>query len=183
VLLTPAPRDAAGASSETRFPTSRRRAALLQLVRFTGIGIVMTVAYLALYAALQGVLGMQLANVVAWLATAVADTAANRRLTFGVSGRGGAARAQAESLLVFGTGMVITSGSLLALGVVVSSPGEVLQMGVLVGANVVAGLLRFMLLRRWVFAPQRLARRTSGWCTHSTLAGPARRPGAAGQLG
>jgi putative flippase GtrA len=162
VLLTPAPRDAVSASSETHSPTSRRRAALLQLVRFTGIGIVMTLAYLALYAALQGVLGMQLANVVAWLATAVADTAANRRLTFGVSGRGGAARAQAESLLVFATGMVITSGSLLALGVVVATPGEVLQMGVLVGANVVAGLLRFTLLRRWVFAPQRLARRDPG---------------------
>lgn len=121
----------------------------------------MTLAYLVLYAALQGTLGMQGANVVAWVATAVADTAANRRLTFGVSGRPGAVRAQAESLLVFGTGMVITGGSLLVLEAVVASPGEVLQLGVLVGANVVAGLLRFTLLRHWVFAPRRLARRTS----------------------
>ena len=161
VRLTLSLRRAIDAPGKTPRPGAHR-GVLLQLVRFTGIGIVMTLAYLALYAALQGVLGMQGANVVAWLATAVADTAANRRLTFGVSGRGGAARAQTEGLLVFAMGLVITSGSLLAVGLVVASPGVVLQMGVLVGANVAAGLLRFRLLRGWVFAPRRLARRRSG---------------------
>jgi putative flippase GtrA len=114
----------------------------------------MTFVYLVLYAALQGTLGMQGANVVAWVATAVADTSANRRLTFEVTGRRGAARAQAESLLVFATGAVITSGSLLVLTALVAGPGQVLQLAVLVVANVAAGLLRFTLLRRWVFAPQ-----------------------------
>lgn len=52
-----------------------------------------------------GPLGMQEANVVAWVAIAVADTSANQLLTFGVSGRACAARAQAEGLLVFGTGI------------------------------------------------------------------------------
>lgn len=140
------------------FSPPHRRAVLAQLVRFTGIGIVMTLAYLVLYTALQGTLGMQGANVVAWVATAVADTSANRRLTFKVTGRRGAARAQAESLLVFATGAVITSGSLFVLTALVASPGQVLQLAVLVGANVAAGLLRFTLLRRWVFAPRRLAR-------------------------
>src|SRR4051794_33680414 len=92
------------------------RGVVSQLVRFTGIGVVMTLAYLVLYASLQGTLGMQGANVVAWVATAVADTTANRRLTFGISGRSGAARAQAESMLVFATGAAITSGSLCILG-------------------------------------------------------------------
>jgi putative flippase GtrA len=132
------------------------RGVVTQLVRFTGIGVVMTIAYLVLYATLQGTLGMQGAKVVAWVATAVADTTANRRLTFGVSGRSGAARAQAESMLVFATGAAITSGSLFMLGATVASPGEVLQLAVLVAANVAAGLLRFTLLRRWVFAPRRL---------------------------
>jgi putative flippase GtrA len=117
----------------------------------------MTLAYLGMYAALNPAMGMQVANVVAWVATAVADTSANRRLTFGVRGRAGAARAQAESLLVFGTGMLITSGSLLALGAVVASPGQLLQLAVLVLGNIVAGLLRFLLLRFWVFAPTRLS--------------------------
>ena len=137
--------------------TSRRSAVIRQLVRFTGIGVVMTLAYLALYAALRGPVGMQAANVVAWLATAVVDTAANRRVTFGISGLHGAARAQAESLLVFGTGMIVTSGSLLALAAVVASPGGPLQLGTLLGANIAAGLLRFTLLRCWVFAPRPVA--------------------------
>ena len=133
-------------------------AVLRQLVQFTGIGVVMTLGYLALYVAMRGILGAQGANLVAWLVTAVADTAANRRLTFGVSGRTGAARAQFEGLLVFASGMAITSGSLLALDALVASPAQVLELVVLVGANVAAGLLRFLLLRSWVFAPGRLAR-------------------------
>jgi putative flippase GtrA len=126
-----------------------------QLARFTGIGVVMTLAYLALYAFLQGTLGGQGANVVAWVATAVVDTAANRRLTFGLSGRAGAARAQGEGLVVFGIGMVLTSGSLFTLDALVPQPNQILQLGVLLLANIAAGLLRFALLRHWVFAPRR----------------------------
>jgi putative flippase GtrA len=142
----------------------------------------MTLAYLVLYASLQGTLGMQGANVVAWVATAVADTTANRRLTFGVSGRSGAARAQAESMLVFATGAAITSGSLFMLGATVASPGGVLQLAVLVGANVAAGLLRFTLLRRWVFAPRRLARRVRPALTDGMLTAGSRGPGGAPSL-
>ena len=58
--------------------------------------------------------GAQVANLVALLLTAVANTAANRRLTFGVRGRGGAARHQAQGLVVFALGLALTSGSLLA---------------------------------------------------------------------
>lgn len=126
-----------------------------QFASFTGIGVVMTLVYLALYAVISGPLGAQGANVVAWLATAVADRAANRRLTFGVMGRAGAARAQVQGLLVFGTGMVITSGSLLTLSTWVTDPGELAQLATLAGANVVAGVLRFTLLKHWVFGPQR----------------------------
>jgi putative flippase GtrA len=159
VPLTCAHRNCVEASCECHSPTEGHRVVIRQMVRFTGIGIVMTLAYLALYAAMRGTLGMQGANVVAWVATAVVDTSANRRLTFGVSGLTGAARAQAESLLVFGTGMIITSAALLTLGAVVANPGEAPQLAVLVGANAVSALLRFMLLRHWVFGPRRLARR------------------------
>jgi putative flippase GtrA len=141
-----------------RRPLSRESLAdpLRQLAHFTGIGVVMTLGYLVLYAALRATLGAQGANLVAWLLTAVADTSANRRVTFGVSGRNGAARAQLEGLLVFGSGMAITSGSLYALDALAASPpAQLVELGVLVGANVVAGLLRFVLLRSWVFAPAR----------------------------
>jgi putative flippase GtrA len=115
----------------------------------------MTLAYLALYVLLRGTLGAQAANVVAWVATAIVDTAANRRLTFGLSGRPGAARAQLEGLVVFGIGMVLTSGSLFTLDALVAHPTHLLELGVLLLANIVAGLLRFSLLRHWVFSPRR----------------------------
>jgi putative flippase GtrA len=158
VLLTLPQRNADESVPRALAPITRHRMVLAQMVRFTAIGIVMTVAYLLLYAGLQGALGMQGANVVAWLTTAVADTSANRRLTFGVSGRPGAARAQLESLLVFGSGMAITSGALLAVAAVDADPSQPLQLGTLVAANIAAGLLRFTLLRVWVFAPRRSAR-------------------------
>jgi putative flippase GtrA len=159
VPLPPLPQDGLDVPGGPGASAGPLRAVVRQLVRFTGIGVVMTLAYLVLYAALQGPLGMQGANAVAWVGTAVADTSANRRFTFGVTGFNGAARAQVESMLVFATGAAITSGSLFVLAAVDSSPGEVVQLAVLVAANVAAGLLRFGLLRRWVFAPRRLARR------------------------
>ena len=131
---------------------------LAQLAWYAVIGGVVTLAYLGLYAVLRLALSAQAANVVAWVTTAIADTAANRRLTFGISGRAGAVRAQVEGLLVFGLGLAITSGSLAALDANVAQPGRLLELGVLLGANLVAGLLRFVLLRVWVFAPRRLQR-------------------------
>lgn len=152
----PPPQDARHPSAALRPLINRSTQGVAhQLARFTGIGVVMTLAYLALYVLVRGTLGAQGANVVAWVATAIVDTAANRRLTFGLSGRPGAVRAQVEGLVVFGIGMVLTSGSLLALDALVSHPAELLEMGVLIVANVLAGLLRFSLLRHWVFAPRR----------------------------
>ncbi len=126
-----------------------------QLAFFAGIGAVMTLAYLSLYAVLRGPMGPQSANVVAWVATAVVNSAVNRRLTFGISGRAGALRAQAQGLMIFGLGLGITSGSLLALEAVASDTSERLELSVLAVANLVAGSLRFALLRWWVFAPDR----------------------------
>ena len=52
-----------------------------------------------------GGLGAQAANLVALLVTAVGNTAANRRFTFGVGGRADAARHHLEGLVVFGLGL------------------------------------------------------------------------------
>ncbi len=111
----------------------------------------MTLAYLLLYSVLRSPLGAQPANLLAWVLTAVADTAGNRRLTFGVVGRVGAGRAQVQGMLVFGVSLALTSGALLVLSALVAHPGTRLQLAVLVGANAVAGVVRFVLLRTWVF--------------------------------
>src|SRR4051812_41208366 len=68
---------------------SRAPAGLLgQLAAFAAIGVLSTLAYVGLFVLLRGFGSAQAANLVALLATAVVNTAANRRLTFGVRGRG-----------------------------------------------------------------------------------------------
>ncbi|HEY0258561.1 MAG TPA: glycosyltransferase, partial [Lacisediminihabitans sp.] len=65
-----------------------------QVVRFGIVGVVSTAAFALLYLLLQLVMPAQLANFLALLITTVANTAANRRFTFGVRGGAGAVRHQ-----------------------------------------------------------------------------------------
>jgi putative flippase GtrA len=127
-----------------------------QLVRFAAVGILSTLAYLVLFLVLRLGMGAQAANFLALGITAVANTAANRRLTFGVRGRERAGRHQLEGLVVFGLGLALTSGSLALLNSL-TEPGRVLELSVLVLANLAATVLRFVLLRGWVFNPRRAA--------------------------
>ncbi|NYI04921.1 glycosyltransferase [Allostreptomyces psammosilenae] len=132
-----------------------------QLLRFAGVGIASTLAYLLLYLLLRGPAGAQLANAAALLLTALANTAANRRLTFGVRGRRRVVRHQAQGLVVFLLGLALTSGTLWALDAAADDPGRGVELTLLVIANLVATLLRFLLFRAWVFprrdAPRRPA--------------------------
>jgi putative flippase GtrA len=123
---------------------------LRQAIRFGCVGVLSTLAYLALFLSFRAPLGAQAANLVALLITAVANTAVNRRFTFGVTGPG-AARHQAQGLLVFGCGLALTSGSLAALGLISAHPPRAVEVIVLVAANLAATVLRFVLLREWVF--------------------------------
>jgi putative flippase GtrA len=126
-----------------------------QLIRFAAVGAASTLAYLALYAVLRTVAGPQWANLVALLVTAVANTAANRRLTFGVRGTDRAWRHQAQGLVVFAIGLGLTSGSLAMLGALHSAPPKWIELAVLVFANLVATGVRFLLMRIWVFRAAR----------------------------
>ncbi|WP_157474815.1 bifunctional glycosyltransferase family 2/GtrA family protein [Parafrankia sp. EUN1f] len=130
-----------------------------QLVRFTGVGVASTLAYLLLFLLLHGATGAQAANLIALLVTAIANTAANRRLTFGVSGRDDAGRHHLQGLFVFAIGLALTSGSLAALHAVSDDPGRLPELTVLVLANLASTVIRFLLLRAWVFHPSRLRRR------------------------
>src|SRR5439155_22693255 len=95
--------------------------------------------------------GAQAANLVALLVTAVGNTAANRRITFGVRGAGHT-RHQMQGLVVFGLGLALTSCSLWLPAHLTSQPPRAIELGVLVLANLLATALRFVLLREWVFA-------------------------------
>jgi putative flippase GtrA len=126
-----------------------------QAVRFGAVGVVSTLAYLVLFLLTHGWWGAQTANLVALLVTAVGNTAANRRFTFGIAGGARVARHHIEGLIVFAVALSITSGSLALLHGVVSAPHRALELGVLVAANLLATVLRFVLLRGWVFHPRR----------------------------
>ncbi|MEU5074868.1 glycosyltransferase [Streptomyces asoensis] len=126
-----------------------------QLVGFCVVGGLSTLFYLLLYSGFRQFTGSQSANALALLVSAVANTAANRRLTFGVRGRGGAVKHQAQGLVVFGIGLALTSGSLFALNTATSSPAHSTELAVLIAANLAATVLRFLLFRVWVFSDRR----------------------------
>jgi putative flippase GtrA len=131
-----------------------------QLVRFAVVGVFSTLAYLALFVLLRGAVTAQGANLIALLVTAVANTAVNRRLTFGIRGRGGAARAQFQGFVVFALGLLLTSGALTLLHHVDPHPARTAEIGFLVVANALATLLRFVLFRAWVFRSGNRTRRS-----------------------
>ncbi len=126
-----------------------------QAVRFAAIGIASTLAYLVLFILLRNSMGAQAANLTALLITAVANTAANRRLTFGIRGPGRRARSQLEGLVVFAIGLGLTSGSLALVHATTADPHRALEVSVLIAANLLATVVRFVLLRAWVFRPRR----------------------------
>jgi putative flippase GtrA len=141
----------AGESAKVSRPARRLPGYLL---RFCGIGVVSGVAYVVLYLVLRGSLSAQGANAVSLLVTAVANTAANRRVTFGIRGRAHAARHQIQGLLAFGLGLAVTSIALAVLAAVVPRPARAVEVSALVAANLLATVVRFFLYRSWVFRPR-----------------------------
>ncbi len=137
------------------FDQPRRASFFGQVVRFGAVGILSTAAYAALYLVLERFVPGQVANFLALLITAIGNTAANRRFTFGVQGRAGAVRHQFQGLVVFALSWAITSGALLALHSQNEGASAREQLIVLTIANLVATVLRFVLLRVWVFRRHR----------------------------
>ncbi|MDX6301947.1 MAG: hypothetical protein QOF53_3161, partial [Nocardioidaceae bacterium] len=122
-----------------------------QVALFAVIGVFSTVAYALLYLLLRGALEPFWANAVALVATAVANTAANRRITFGVRGRSDAWRHQLQGLAIFAVGLAVTSGCLWTLHRLTGTPGRIAEMVVLTSANLVVTAMRFLAMRLWVF--------------------------------
>jgi glycosyltransferase involved in cell wall biosynthesis len=141
-----------------RRPLEQRKPSFVgQVLRFGVVGVFSTVAFALLYLLLQQFMNEQLANFFALLATAIANTWANRRFTFGVRGSRGVVRHQFQGLVVFGLAWLITSGSLAGLHAWQPNASPHLELAVLTLANLFATALRFVLLRLWVFRGQRSA--------------------------
>lgn len=129
-----------------------------QVARFAAIGVLCTIAYALGYLALRGPLGAQLANVVVLAATTILNTGLNRRHTFGAGGTGGLWRQQGQGLVVFGLACALTAGSLALLHELAPGASRPVELAVLTLANLAATVLRFAMLRSWVFRPRTASR-------------------------
>lgn len=125
-----------------------------QVLRFGVVGAASTLVFALLYLMMQGPFGSQEANFLSLLLTAIGNTAANRRFTFGISGPARLFTQQFQGLIVFLLAWGITSSSLMVLHAVSLDSAPSMELLVLTGANVLATLIRFVLLRLWVFRPR-----------------------------
>jgi len=131
------------------------------IATFMGIGVLSTIAYALLYLALVPLIGALGANAAALAITAVANTAANRRLTFGVKGREDLARHHVRGALVFVLTLALTNGALAVLHGLDPNPSRAMELLVLVAASLTATVTRYVALRTWVFTRRRRALRPS----------------------
>jgi putative flippase GtrA len=122
-----------------------------RLARFAIVGLASTAAYALIFLGLRQAAPAQAANAISLLITAIANTAVNRRITFGIAGRRHAVRHQLRGLIAFAAGLALTSGALAGLHTIAPGAGRAAELSVLLAACVAATLLRFGLYRSWVF--------------------------------
>lgn len=122
-----------------------------QAVIFAIIGVASTIAYALLFLLLSGSLGSQAANALALVVTAVGNTAANRRFTFGITDPNGRGRHHARGLIIFAAGLAATSGALLALHAAIGTGHTGAEIATLTIANLAVTVGRFLAMRWWVF--------------------------------
>jgi putative flippase GtrA len=134
-----------------------RLALATPVARFAAVGVLSTIAYALLFLALRGVLGAGGANALALAVTAIANTAANRRLTFGVQGRAGLLRQHAAGAAVYAITLGLTAGALGVLHGIAPNASHHVELAVLVAAGLAATVTRYVALRTWVFAASRRA--------------------------
>ncbi|WP_435200564.1 glycosyltransferase [Janibacter sp. GS2] len=124
------------------------------VVRFGIVGTASTVLHLGLFALLaSGLVGLgsQTANLAALLLATVANTAANRRWTFGVRGSEGIARHHAQALLVFAATWAMTSAALALVHAAWPASALTVQTLVVGVSTVAATLVKFVAMRGWIF--------------------------------
>lgn len=126
-----------------------------QLPAFVLIGVLSTVAHLAFYALLRMFLPPLVANVPAVLLVMVANTAANRRLAFGFRGSRRALRHHVEGGITFLLGPAVSTAGLALLQLAAPHAGRVTELVTLAACTALSTILRFVLLRGWVFHPRR----------------------------
>jgi putative flippase GtrA len=125
-----------------------------QAARFGLVGLASTAAYAGIFLLLRGAVPAVTANVIALGVTAIANTAANRRVTFGIRGSRRLLRHHLGGLLALAVALAVTSLSILTLQVFHPNASRLVEIATLTGANAVATVVRFLLLRSFLFHAQ-----------------------------
>jgi putative flippase GtrA len=121
-----------------------------ELVTFVIVGVISSFAALGIFLILRDLVGSLWANAVALAVTGLANTAANRRWTFGRTGTSGRPSEWARASTVHAVGLLLTTGSLLIARAI--DGGALGTELVLLGlASGLATGLRFLLMPAWVF--------------------------------
>ncbi|WP_318219307.1 glycosyltransferase [Streptomyces sp. SCL15-6] len=123
-----------------------------RFLRFAMVGAASGLLHVLFYLLFTTVMPTLAANALGLFLATVLNTAANRRITFGVRGRQDVLRHQAKGFVAFLLGLACTSTALLAAG---PESGRTVELTVLLAGDVLASLVRFALLRHWVFRPSR----------------------------
>lgn len=130
-----------------------RRPLAEQVMRYGTVGGVCTAVFSALYLVLAGPLGTTVANTVAMIVSAVLNTALNRRHTFRATRQGRAVQHHAQGTVIMVLNWLLSTGSLWGLRILAPAAAHIVELIVLTCANLGGTLMRFILLKMWVFRP------------------------------
>jgi putative flippase GtrA len=122
-----------------------------QVAGFLAVGVVCTVASVAIFAVLRPLTGVQWANLISLVLTSVLNTELNRRHSFGIKGRRYWFHDHRRGLWVMLLALGLTSGSLWLLHALAPEASVLDELLTITAANVLAAVTRFLLLRYWIF--------------------------------
>ena len=115
------------------------------------IGVLSTIAYALIYLGLRGIMSPGQANAISLAITAVANTAANRRWTFGLRGPDRMLRQYLMGGLVYLLTLGLTSGALVVMHGIDPDPARAVEVGTLILASIAATVTRYVALKTFVF--------------------------------
>jgi putative flippase GtrA len=121
-----------------------------ELTRSVGIGVLSTGAYLVVFLLLSGVTGPYLANTLALVVCTAANTVAHSRFTFTDREPLRWRTGLVGGLTVLATSLALTTAALAVVGLVFPH-STVAELVALIAATAVAALVRFVVLRAWMF--------------------------------
>jgi glycosyltransferase involved in cell wall biosynthesis len=131
-----------------------------QLLRFAGVGAISTVGYLFLFIAWRPMAGDFGANALALAICTLFNTAVHKELAHSMQGRAHGGRFALVTGILFAISLALTSLALVAAHAWSASSLPLALLAV-TAANVAASVLRFAVLRAWVFRPGSHPHRTA----------------------